>query len=147
MGVLGLAGLPPQRNGSATSTGRCPHLCPPLCPFSLVGIAGEDDLNYLQKPKTTQRPLSNVPSGLDDWPTISTASGRPLQPSGRRVRAERIRPPTLPSDASEKLCRQLISELEQLQDPEELASWITAHSLLKTSFWPEMPRRSARWIG
>jgi hypothetical protein len=46
----------------------------------------------------------------------------------RRARAERVRPPTLPPDASEKLCRQLISELEQLDAPEQLASW--AHRAL-----------------
>jgi hypothetical protein len=51
-----------------------------------------------------------------------------LQTSERRARAERVRPPTLPPDASEKLCSQLISELEQLQDPEALASW--AHQAL-----------------
>ena len=32
MGVLGLAGLPGQRDDSAPSARSCAHLCPPLCP-------------------------------------------------------------------------------------------------------------------
>ena len=32
MGVLGLAGLPGQRDGRTASARCCPHLCPPLCP-------------------------------------------------------------------------------------------------------------------
>jgi hypothetical protein len=32
MGLLGLAGLPRQRGGSAAPVRSRPHLCPPLCP-------------------------------------------------------------------------------------------------------------------
>src|SRR6476646_4778472 len=51
------------------------------------------------------------------------ASGRPLQPSDRRVRAEKTKPTSLSSGASEGLRLRLVSELEQLEDPEALASW------------------------
>jgi hypothetical protein len=77
---------------------------------------------------------SDYPDGRSEIQktTINVAGpGRltgPLQTSERRARAERVRPPTLPSDASEKLCRQLISELEQLQNAEEHAFW--AHRAL-----------------
>jgi hypothetical protein len=118
----------PHRLGAALTYARRYAL------FTLVGIAGEDDLDAPDLPaaglsrEAQKDPQSTQPrpGGLDRPTTI--ASGRPLQPSDRRVRAERVRPPTLPSDASEKLCRQLISELEQLQDPEALASW--AHGAL-----------------
>jgi hypothetical protein len=118
----------PHRLGAALTYARRYAL------FTLVGIAGEDDLDAPDlpdaglSPKAEKDPRAQqMLSGLDR-PATEIASGRRLQPSDRRVRAERIRPPTLPPDASENLRRQLISELEQLQDPDELASW--AHRAL-----------------
>jgi hypothetical protein len=99
-----------------------------------VGIAGEDDLDAPDLPDTGLSPevqYSQRPeqfAGGSNPPSQAKAPSRPLQTSERRARAERIRPPTLPLDTSEKLCRQLISELEQLDDPEALASW--AHRAL-----------------
>jgi hypothetical protein len=115
----------PHRLGAALTYARRYAL------FTLVGIAGEDDLDAPDLPAAALSPgaekdppsTQQMLSGLDRSST-EIASGRPL----RRVRAERVSPPTLPSDASEKLCRQLISELEQLQDAEELVSW--AHRAL-----------------
>jgi hypothetical protein len=119
----------PHRLGAALTYARRYAL------FTLVGIAGEDDLDAPDltaagpSPEAQKNPQNaqQVPSRLER-PTTQIVSGRPLQPSDRRVRAERVRPPTLPPDASEKLCRQLISELEQLQDSEALACW--AHGAL-----------------
>jgi hypothetical protein len=119
----------PHRLGAALTYARRYAL------FTLVGIAGEDDLDAPDQPdarislEAQKNPQSaqQTPRGLDR-PTTEVASGTPWQSSERRARAERVRPPTLPPDASEKLCRQLISELEQLQDPEALASW--AHRAL-----------------
>ena len=102
--------------------------------FTLVGIAGEDDLDAPDLPAAelaSQAQNSQGPeqfAGGSNPPAPAQAPSRPLPTSEKRARAERVRPPTLPPDASEKLCRQLISELEQLQDPEELASW--AHRAL-----------------
>jgi hypothetical protein len=115
----------PHRLGAALTYARRYAL------FTLVGIAGEDDLDAPDlpaaglSPEAPEHPQSaqQVLIGLDR-PSTEMALGKPL----RRARAERVRPPTLPPDASEKLCRQLISELEPLQDPEELASW--AHRAL-----------------
>jgi hypothetical protein len=113
----------PHRLGAALTYARRYAL------FTLVGIAGEDDLDAPDLPaagieaQKDSQSAQQMPSGLDR-PTTEIAFGRPL----RGVRAERVRPPTLPSDASEELCRQLIFELEQLQDPEALASW--AHRAL-----------------
>jgi hypothetical protein len=118
----------PHRLGAALTYARRYAL------FTLVGIAGEDDLDAPDLPAAgmspeaqKDSPTQQMPSGLDR-PTTQIASGRPLQPSDRRARAERVRPPTLPPDASENLRRELISELEQLEDPEALASW--AHRAL-----------------
>jgi hypothetical protein len=132
----------PHRLGAALTYARRYAL------FTLVGIAGEDDLDAPDLPaaglspeaqKDPQSPQQML-SGLDRPATI--ASGRPLQPSGRRVRAERVRPPTLPPDASEKLCRQLICQLEQLQDPEALASWAHRALALKN----QLSARDARAV-
>jgi hypothetical protein len=114
----------PHRLGAALTYARRYAL------FTLVGIAGEDDLDAPDlpaaglSPEAQKNPRSpqQMPRGLDR-PATEIASGRPSQPSGRRVRAERVRPPTLPPDASENLRQQLICQLEQLQDPEALASW------------------------
>jgi hypothetical protein len=117
----------PHRLGAALTYARRYAL------FTLVGIAGEDDLDAPDLPAAGLSPEAQnglrkpqQGAGLTNPPSPAQAS--PLQISERRVRAERVRPPTLPSDTSERLCRQLISELEQLQDPEELASW--AHRAL-----------------
>jgi hypothetical protein len=114
----------PHRLGAALTYARRYAL------FTLVGIAGEDDLDAPDLPAAGLTPegqkdlqAQQMPSG-SDRPATEIASGRPL----RRVRAEPVRAPTLPPDASQKLCRELITELEQLQDPEVLASW--AHRAL-----------------
>jgi len=117
----------PHRLGAALTYARRYAL------FTLVGIAGEDDLDAPDLPPAgpfpeAQNGLRKPQQGAGETNQPSPAQASPLPTSERRSRAERIRPPTLPPDASEKLCRQLISELEQLQDPEALASW--AHRAL-----------------
>jgi hypothetical protein len=119
----------PHRLGAALTYARRYAL------FTLVGIAGEDDLDAPDLPtaglsreaqdglrKPEQHAVGSNP------PAQAEASSGPLQPSVGRARAERVRLPILPPDASENLQRQLITELEQLEDPEALASW--AHRAL-----------------
>jgi hypothetical protein len=113
----------PHRLGAALTYARRYAL------FTLVGIAGEDDLDAPDLPEAGLSPEvqnSQRPEQSAGGPT--RPSSQRLQTSERRARAERIRPPTLPPAASENLQRQLIFELEQLQDPEALASW--AHRAL-----------------
>jgi hypothetical protein len=111
----------PHRLGAALTYARRYAL------FTLVGIAGEDDidapdlsvagisLEAEKDPRSTQQsPAEQV--------TRQTASRRPLQRAGRQ------RPPNLSQGASEGLRQRLISELEQLADTEALASW--AHRAL-----------------
>jgi hypothetical protein len=122
----------PHRLGAALTYARRYAL------FTLVGIAGEDDLDapdlsnagFSPENKNSPRKVEQSAGGSNQ-PSPTQTSSRPLQAPERRVRAERVRPPTLPPDASEKLCRQLISELQQLQDPEALASWARGALALK----------------
>jgi hypothetical protein len=116
----------PHRMGAALTYARRYAL------FTLVGIAGEDDLdapdlrNVGLSSEAQNKPEQDA--GGTNQPSKAQASRQSLPTSERRTRVERVRPPTLPPDASEKLCRQLISELEQLEDPEALACW--AHRAL-----------------
>jgi ERF superfamily len=96
--------------------------------FTLVGIAGEDDLdapdlptadgpsvskNGSMRPDEDARALHNI--------SPSQAAGRPSQAPERRARSQR--PEALSADASDDLRRNLICELEQLKSSEALASW------------------------
>jgi len=114
----------PHRLGAALTYARRYAL------FTLVGIAGEDDLDAPDLPtaglspeaqKNPPRPEQGA-AGLDQ-PAIELKSGRPTQTSNGRARAERSKPACLPPDASAKLRNRLIAELEQLVDPEALATW------------------------
>jgi ERF superfamily/Protein of unknown function (DUF968) len=97
--------------------------------FTLVGIAGEDDLDAPdlptaglspEAPKNPPRPEG--PSGSDQ-PAIELKPGQPAQTSNGRARAGRSNPTILSANASENLRHQLIGELEQVVDPEALATW------------------------
>jgi ERF superfamily len=83
--------------------------------FTLVGIAGEDDLD-----------APDLSLAVDS--SVSQSPSQPLQPHRKRSRPEQFRPASLLPDASEKIRRQLISELEQFKKPEALAIW--AHLVL-----------------
>ena len=119
----------PHRLGAALTYARRYAL------FTLVGIAGEDDLDapdlcaagLSPEEKKDSQNAPQSPSGFNQL-TAEIASGRPLQRSDKRARAQRPKPPTLSPDASESLRLQLISELEQLDGPGALASW--AHHAL-----------------
>ena len=120
----------PHRLGAALTYARRYAL------FTLVGIAGEDDLDAPDLLPTDGPSLSQNGSLRSDGhvgglhATLSPQStGRALQQSSeRRARSEKSRPPTLSTDASENLRGQLVSELEQLKNPEALANW--AHRAL-----------------
>jgi hypothetical protein len=117
----------PHRLGAALTYARRYAL------FTLVGIAGEDDLDapdlagLSPENQNSPRKAEQGAGGLNQ-PSQTQNPSRPSQGPERRARAERVRAPTLPPDASENLRRQLICELEQLEDPETVASW--AHRAL-----------------
>jgi hypothetical protein len=119
----------PHRMGAALTYARRYAL------FTLVGIAGEDDLDAPDLPATglspraeTSPPKPERGAGLTGHPSPSPAPGRSLQPPEKRARTQRPQPPSLSPDASEDLRRQLMSELEQLGSPEVFATW--AHRAL-----------------
>src|SRR6516165_6430774 len=115
----------PHRLGAALTYARRYAL------FTLVGIAGEDDLDAPDLPTTAGPSLEatkNPPrpeegAAVSDQAAEEQKPGRHAQTSNGRARAERAKPASLPPDASANLRHQLIAELEQLVDPETLATW------------------------
>jgi hypothetical protein len=113
----------PHRLGAALTYARRYAL------FTLVGIAGEDDLDAPDlSPAVSAPPSQNGPprpegaGGLLHHPAPPPASP-PLQASETRARVERVKRPNLAPEVSENLRGRLIAELEQLVDPEALAIW------------------------
>jgi hypothetical protein len=103
----------PHRLGAALTYARRYAL------FTLVGIAGEDDLDAPDL----------IPSvGPSASASASQAPSQHLQRPDKRVRPEKSGLVHLSSDASKTIQAQLISELAQLKDPEALATW--AHRVL-----------------
>jgi hypothetical protein len=96
--------------------------------FTLVGIAGEDDLDappesteVASVPDAQRRPRQpEPPVGAGHHPVPIRAAS---QVAERRARKEGAKPPLLPSEASERLRCQLISELGQFREPADLANW------------------------
>jgi hypothetical protein len=117
----------PHRLGTALTYARRYAL------FTLVGIAGEDDLDAPDlpaaalSPEAQKNPIRSEKGGLDQ-PAVELEPDRPAQTSEKRLRPQKVKSPGLPPDASANLRNQLIAELEQLVDPEALASW--AHRAL-----------------
>jgi ERF superfamily len=114
----------PHRLGAALTYARRYAL------FTLVGIAGEDDLDAPDLP-TAELALEAQKSSLRaeqgagglDQPAIELTLGRPAQAFERRAPVERTKSQSLSADASENLQRQLIAELGQLSHAEALATW------------------------
>ncbi len=106
----------PHRLGAALTYARRYAL------FTLVGIAGEDDLDAPDPMPAAATPVAAAATGV---PQVSSG---PLPTASKRSRADSSRPPALKQDDSEGLRQQLLSELEQLGDGEAMAAW--AHRVL-----------------
>jgi len=88
--------------------------------FTMVGIAGEDDID------APDLVPANGPAASQDVsasPDNGAAAGAYLQTPQRRARSERSRPPTLSANASNELRRRLVLEIEQLEHIESVATW------------------------
>jgi hypothetical protein len=112
----------PHRLGAALTYARRYAL------FTLVGIAGEDDLDapdLLSEHVASVAPEQNTGSIHSDFPEVAA---RTLRSVARPARSKQPRPPPLSTRDSDGLRRQLVSELEQLADSEALAEW--AHRVL-----------------
>ena len=85
----------PHRMGAALTYARRYAL------FTLVGIAGEDDLDapdLLSLEAQTSPPKPEQGSGLTGHPSPSPPPGRPLQAAEKRARTQRPQPPRLSPD-------------------------------------------------
>ena len=115
----------PHRLGAALTYARRYAL------FTLVGIAGDDDLDAPDLPIVDGSSISQ--NGRSEarparWRLVF-AGCRPAFPGpGEADPLGRPGPQALSGDASDTLRRQLVSELEQLENSEALASW--AHRAL-----------------
>ena len=119
----------PHRMGAALTYARRYAL------FTLVGIAGEDDLDAPDLPTQglspgaqTSPPKPEQGPGLIGHTSPSQAAQQPQLAAERRSRTQRPQLPRLSLGASEDLRRQLMSQLELLGSPEALAAW--AHRAL-----------------
>jgi ERF superfamily len=108
----------PHRLGAALTYARRYAL------FTLVGIAGEDDLDApdLSSADGNSALMRENAGGAQNL-ALSQAASPPLQASARRAGSERPRPPPLSPEASDKLRQQLNTELEQLKNSDALAGW------------------------
>jgi ERF superfamily len=113
----------PHRLGAALTYARRYAL------FTLVGIAGEDDLDAPDLPPAAVGPSltdTKLPRSFEDAiGSVSAAQtvDAPLHAPGKPRRSERARPPSLSPEASDNLRRRLVSELDKLKSSETLASW------------------------
>ena len=118
----------PHRLGAALTYARRYAL------FTLVGIAGENDLDAPDLPtKEISAEQPNDPPRSDPRQNGSGSlaserkAGRSLQ-ANKRGRLARARDPNLADQASENTLDQLLAELTQLSDADQLATW--AHRTL-----------------
>jgi hypothetical protein len=92
--------------------------------FTLVGIAGEDDLDApdLAVPKVDPASQNN-PSVQEKGPDASktTSPGRAVQ--GGRKGTIAAKPAVLPSEASARLREQLLAEVQGLESERDLDAW------------------------
>jgi len=109
----------PHRLGAALTYARRYAL------FTLVGIAGEDDLDAPDLPAVTGTPGLTLSADRDVERSSAVA---PAQASGRAPDKRRAKTPVVPCADPDKLREKLLCELEGLNDPEALALW--AHRAL-----------------
>ena len=118
----------PHRLGAALTYARRYAL------FTLVGIAGEDDLDAPDlptgnvAPPSQTDPLNTVLHADTMQNTVPKAAEQALRSEPRQVRSKPPRSPTLSPQDSNALRCQLVSELEQLTNSEALGKW--AHRIL-----------------
>lgn len=113
----------PHRLGAALTYARRYAL------FTLVGIAGEDDLDAPDLPSATA--IAPAQSDLNGNTEVTgrltsnlvPTAGQTDHPTQRRTRYPQPPSPALPPEASNNLRDQLLSELERLPNSEALASW------------------------
>ena len=114
----------PHRLGAALTYARRYAL------FTLVGIAGEDDLDAPDLLDAASAEPQTGAIGLDASSKASDqrAVSSPVRLPEKRGRREQAAPPSLSPDASQNILNQLMAELKLLGDRDALATW--AHRVL-----------------
>ena len=125
MDRLGLAGLCYQRNRDPPSDGRGADHARRYALFTLVGIAGEDDLDApnlaapTQSTSGQQKPRGHGKlNGGHEHPSQRAKMGR----SGKD-RSSSAAPPMLGAEASAELSDRLLGELKELVSTDDAAIW------------------------
>jgi hypothetical protein len=120
----------PRRMGSALTYARRYAL------FTLVGIAGEDDLDA---PDLRAGGNSGPNPGLDIQTSTTPATDEPsFALPGASRKGKVIRPPriVLATDQSEALRERLVAELSDLNSPDEAADWVQKNLPVKNTLTP-----------
>jgi ERF superfamily len=122
----------PRRMGAALTYARRYAL------FTLVGIAGEDDLDAPDLGAADNAfPDSNA--GLNVRPSAKAAAGvRPMAPSEASRKNKVVRPTriVLAADRSEALRDQLVAELADLKSADQAADWVHKNLPAKNTLTP-----------
>ena len=108
----------PHRMGAALTYARRYAL------FTLVGIAGEDDLDApnLQAPSAQKQGPEQPPAGRNDRLNGGRRYSTPQRPHrGRTSASPSVKP--IEAEASAALCRQLLTELAEIASAEQAGSW------------------------
>ena len=120
----------PRRMGAALTYARRYAL------FTLVGIAGEDDLDA---PDLGAGGNSDTKPGLDIQTSTKLAADEPsFAPQGAGRKGKVIRPPriVLATDESKALRDRLVAELSDLKSADEAADWVHKNLPLKNTLTP-----------
>jgi hypothetical protein len=120
----------PRRMGAALTYARRYAL------FTLVGIAGEDDLDAQDLGVGGN---SDTKPGLDIPTSTKPATDEPsLTPPGASRKGKVIRPPriVLATDQSKELRDRLVAELSDLKSADEAADWVHKHLSAKNTLTP-----------
>ena len=120
----------PRRMGAALTYARRYAL------FTLVGIAGEDDLDA---PDLGAGGNSDTKPGLDIQTSTKPATDEPsFAPPGASRKGKVIRPPriVLATDQSEALRDRLVAELSDLKSADEAADWVHKNLPVKNTLTP-----------
>ena len=120
----------PRRMGAALTYARRYAL------FTLVGIAGEDDLDA---PDLSAGGNSDTQPSIDIQTSRKTAGDEPsLARSGARGNGKAIRPPriVLGAEESTALRGRLLAELSDLKSPDEAADWVHKNLPAKNTLTP-----------
>jgi hypothetical protein len=108
----------PQRMGAALTYARRYAL------FTLVGIAGEDDLDASDLCDGSPSPSASA-LGASVKPTHDQPGGSPRTPGNGLARSSlnRERPALLDADQSSSLCEKLLLEIGSISSPDVAAAW------------------------